>query len=96
MAIEPVGGGRPVDPIRPVTPNKNVDKVNPREGLDKADISNVGRLIAEIRELPELRQDKINEVRKQIEKGEFDDPDRVARALEGVINSLREPPNQNS
>lgn len=89
MPVEPIGGSRPVDPIKPVAPKK-IEKLPSQDKFDKADISNVGRLISEIRKLPDVREEKIEEIRKAIAKGDFDNPERVARSVEDILNSLRE------
>lgn len=88
MPVEPIGGSRPVDPIKPVS-SKKIEKLPSQDKFDKADISSVGRLIAEIRKLPDVREEKIEEIRKEIAKGDFDNPDRVARSVEDILNSLR-------
>jgi hypothetical protein len=52
---------------------------------DRVEISEAARLISEISSLPKVRQERIDAVRRLIETGQFDTPERLSGALERFL-----------
>ena len=74
--------------------HKAYGSVQPAGTTDEADISSfakeLGRVMGELDHVPEVRQDKINDFKKQIAEGTYmPDPAKVARSLliAGFLNS---------
>lgn len=82
MSIGPtgaIGGPAPVDPREPIR------AVEPKELLppiqDRIEISDAGRLTTEAMQLDSVRTERIEELRRSIEAGLFDTPERLEAAL---------------
>lgn len=52
---------------------------------DKVEISDAARLVSEALGLPAVREDRVEEIRKLIESGRFDTPERLEGALERFL-----------
>lgn len=52
---------------------------------DKVEISDGARLISEVTSLPPSRQEKIDEIRRLIESGQFDTETRLEGAIERLL-----------
>ena len=81
-----------------VMKHKSLHKIygyeQPVGATDEANISpfakELGRVMGELEQIPEVRQDKINDFKKQIAEGTYKpDPLKVARSLlvAGLLNS---------
>jgi len=78
-----IEGNNRVNPV-----NKPGKTVPPHQNSseDKLEISDIGHYISELSNLPSVRHDKIEQIRKAIEDGKFETPER----LEGAINKFLE------
>jgi len=81
--------GTSISPIRGV---QAANRVSPSErgrkslGKDQASVSAAGQfyqlLVQKTKELPDIREERVQELARQIEQGEFKiDPHRIARSL---------------
>jgi hypothetical protein len=66
------------------------DRPNPAGGNgDRVELSELARMVAAARDLPDIRVDRIVEVRKQIEAGTYETPEKievtVSRLLQGFV-----------
>jgi hypothetical protein len=52
---------------------------------DRVEISDMARLLAKMRDMPSVRQDRIDQVRSAIDRGLYDTPDRLDLALDQMI-----------
>ncbi len=80
-----VGGpGRIEGPqkISKVQPPPAPDRAVPS---DKVEISDSARLVSEALSLPAVREDRVEEMRKLIESGRFDTPERLEGALDKFL-----------
>jgi hypothetical protein len=48
----------------------------------------IGKLLKQIAELPEIRQEKVSNVRSQLNRGEYDLNSRLEMALDKVLEEL--------
>ncbi len=71
------GGAEPGSPDRP---SELLD--------DKVELSELGRLLAAARDLPDIRMDKVIAVRKQIEQGNYETSDKIALTVERLLRDL--------
>jgi hypothetical protein len=95
LSIHPAGHS-PVHSIRGVPslshPSPNgVNRLAPAESAppahsgDRVELSDVARLLARMREMPEVRQDRIDQVRSALERGGYDSDARLDLAVERLI-----------
>jgi negative regulator of flagellin synthesis FlgM len=55
---------------------------------DHVEISPLGQMLDGIDRLPEIRHEKVAEIRRQIEAGTYETPDKLERALDNLLNEL--------
>lgn len=90
MEIRPTGGVSGSDPIQPkrrtppVAPSNSVSSASG----DHVQISEVARLLSRLQSVPDVRSERISEVRAAIEKGNYDTPDKVKTAVNRIFDDL--------
>lgn len=91
--INPLQGPRPVErkPSAPVSGSKS--ESTSRE--DRVEISNEARARADVagyvrslKNLPEIRQERVDAIRKQINEGTYDIDGKLGDALDGLLDDL--------
>lgn len=55
---------------------------------DEVEISDLGALLSRIRELPDLRVERIARLRAEIENGTFETPQRLAGTVDRLLEEL--------
>jgi anti-sigma28 factor (negative regulator of flagellin synthesis) len=80
-----IGAAGPVSGPGPVDPREQIRAVEPKETLppiqDRIEISEAGRLTTEAMQVDPVRTERIEELRRSIEAGLFDAPERLEAAL---------------
>ena len=56
--------------------------------VDQLDISREADLVSRVRELPAIRQDRVAEIRAQIESGVYESDDKLNGALERLLDEI--------
>lgn len=79
----PVGGPDKIEPKRKVTSSQPPSA--PKDTGDSVEVSEAARFISEALQLPEVRQDKIDEIRRAIENGTYETDTKIQQALEKFI-----------
>ena len=57
-------------------------------GVDQLDISPEADFVAQARELPEIREDRVAALRAQIEAGTYETPEKLEIALSRLLNEI--------
>ncbi len=57
---------------------------------DRVELSPHARLMNQIRQLPEVRQDLIDRIKDEIDAGTYDTPEKMDAAVEGLAAEIRE------
>ncbi|TET36761.1 MAG: flagellar biosynthesis anti-sigma factor FlgM [Planctomycetota bacterium] len=96
-----VGGAGPVDPRKRVGRAESTEKpaeVSAPRSADKVEISSgteapdkaayVERLREMLNDVPDVRAERIAEIRKEIEAGTFETDDRINGAIERLLDEL--------
>lgn len=78
------GSGR-VEGKRVSKPAKPEDALSARQSSDSVEISQVGHFISELSNLPKIRQDKIEQIKKIVEEGKYETYDRLEKAVDKFI-----------
>ena len=91
MEIHGAGGAQGPQPIYPrlaaftVEAGQTVQTQAPR---DRVEISPIGRMLDGVSRLPEIRHEKVEEIRNQIAAGVYETPEKLELALDRMIDEL--------
>ena len=55
---------------------------------DEVDISDAARLVEQVRQLPETREDRVEAVRRQIAAGTYETSDKMNVAVERLLDEI--------
>ena len=91
MEIHGAGGAQGPQPIYPrlaaftVEAGQTVQAQAPR---DRVEISPIGRMLDGVSRLPEIRHEKVEEIRNQIAAGVYETPEKLELALDRMMDEL--------
>jgi negative regulator of flagellin synthesis FlgM len=91
MEIYGAGGAQGPQPIYPrlaaftIEAGQSVQTEGPR---DRVEISPIGRMLDGVAQLPEIRHEKVEEIRSQIAAGVYETPEKLEIALHRLLNEL--------
>lgn len=57
-------------------------------GADQLDISPQAELVSRMRDIPEIRVDRVLQIREAIEAGEYETPEKLDMALERLLDEI--------
>ncbi len=82
-------GPQPVGP--PHAARLNKPEAPPSAGpiQDELQISDAGRLMDKVRDLPEIRGDRVNEIRAQIAQGTYETDEKLRVAVARLLDEIR-------
>jgi negative regulator of flagellin synthesis FlgM len=55
---------------------------------DEVDISDAARLVEQVHDLPEMREDRVEAVRQQIAAGTYETSDKLNAAIERLLDEI--------
>jgi negative regulator of flagellin synthesis FlgM len=91
MEIYGAGGAQGAQPIYPrlaaftVEAGQTTQAQAPR---DRVDISPIGRMLDGVANLPEIRHERVEEIRRQIAAGVYETPEKLELALDRMLDEL--------
>jgi negative regulator of flagellin synthesis FlgM len=91
MEIRGIGGSQGAQPIYPrlavfgVESGASAAAAAPR---DQVEISPLGQMLDGISSLPEIRQERVEEIRRQIAAGTYETPEKLERAMDNLLGEL--------
>jgi flagellar biosynthesis anti-sigma factor FlgM len=91
MQIYGAGQVHGAQPISAPHNNQLSQPASQSRSLDTTDtvqFSAESQLVAQAKEIPEIRQDRVNELRTLIESGQYETADRFEGALDNLLNEL--------
>lgn len=59
---------------------------------DQVEISDIGRALSKLSQLPDVRQEKVAALRREIEKGSYDVDSKIDELLDSILEDLGIPP----
>ena len=72
-----------------VTPPPEATRVDRATGgSDEVEISSAARLLDAVRNLPEIRQDRVREIREAIAEGTYETDEKLQIALERLLEEI--------
>jgi negative regulator of flagellin synthesis FlgM len=92
MEIFGAGGTQGPQPIYPRLAAFNLDggqAVHAGTPRDHVEISPLGQLLDGIGQMPEIRHEKVEEIRRQIAANTYETPDKLEAALDRMLEELR-------
>lgn len=57
-------------------------------GVDQLDISPEAELLSQVHDLPDVRQDRVNDIRAQIKNGTYDTNEKLDMALSRLLDEI--------
>jgi flagellar biosynthesis anti-sigma factor FlgM len=92
MVIEPGGpiqGPGPVDRKRTKGPApQKLGQSEPKS--DKVELSTHSKLVSKLSSVPNIRQDRVNQLKQEIESGKFDNDERLRGAVQKFLEENRD------
>ena len=92
MEVYGAGGTQGPQPIYPRLAALNVDAghaVQAGTPRDQVEISPLGQMLDGISRLPDIRHEKVEEIRRQIVSGSYETPAKMELALDRLLDELR-------
>ena len=69
---------------RPLPPNLPVAATG-----DRVEISNVARFLGAVKNVPDIRTEKVNEIRRQIQDGSYESEEKIRVAVERFLDEVQ-------
>ncbi len=91
MEIYGAGGAQGPQPVYPRLAAFSVDSgqtVEAHAPRDQVEISPLGQMLDGIAQLPEIRQERVEEIRRQIAAGVYETPEKMDLALDRLLDEL--------
>jgi negative regulator of flagellin synthesis FlgM len=91
MEIFGAGGTQGPQPIYPRLTTFSVDAghtVHAGVSRDHVEISPLGQMLDGISQLPEIRHEKVEEIRRQIAAGSYETPEKLEIALDRMMDEI--------
>ncbi len=83
-----VHGAQPIGPPHTSRVSKPTAPDHPGPIQDELEISDVARFVEQVRDLPEVRQDRINEIRAKIAEGTYETDEKLEIALGRLLDEI--------
>jgi negative regulator of flagellin synthesis FlgM len=81
-------GSQPIGAPHGVRPNQPAARPEATQIADEVDISEAARFAEQIQQMPEMREDRIEAVRRQIAEGTYETSDRLNAAIERLLDEI--------
>jgi negative regulator of flagellin synthesis FlgM len=83
-----VHGPQPIGPPHTSRLPKPAAPSRPDQIQDELEISDVGRTVEQIKQLPDVRQGRVDEIRAQIAAGTYETEEKLQIALERLLDEI--------
>lgn len=83
-----VHGPHPVNTPHRTHPAQAAEQSRATGAADELDISDAARALSQAREIPEIRQDRVAEIRSQIEAGIYETDEKMEAAVERLLDEI--------
>ena len=79
---------QPLSPPHRTTPAPAPTSTYSAGGVDQLDISPEADFVAQTRDLPEIREDRVAEIRAQIANGTYETADKLSTAVSRLLDDI--------
>ncbi|HIF31565.1 MAG: flagellar biosynthesis anti-sigma factor FlgM [Pirellulaceae bacterium] len=83
-----VHGPQAINAPHRVRPAETAEKTTSSTGVDQLDISPEADLVSRVRETPEIRADRVAEIRKEIAAGVYETDEKLDVALDRLLDEI--------
>ena len=83
-----VHGAQPINAPHRAAAQQPSPQPEPFSTVDQLDISREGDLISRIRDVPDVRGDRVQAIRAQIEAGVYETDDKLDAALDRLLDEI--------
>jgi len=89
MEVQGIGNSQGPEPVRPGHSRRISSQVeNVKQSEDKVEISDLARLKAILTTVPEIRVDRVSELRAQIEAGTYETPEKLNAIVDDILRDI--------
>jgi len=81
-------GAQPIGSPHGVRPAQNLTRPEAPQIADEVDISEAARLVEQVQQMPDIREDRVEAVRLQIAEGTYETSDKLNAALERLLDEI--------
>ncbi|MBN1394881.1 MAG: flagellar biosynthesis anti-sigma factor FlgM [Pirellulales bacterium] len=81
-------GPQPISPPHGVKPTEQMHRPDAPQIADEVDISEAARLAEQIQQMPDIRGDRVEAVRRQIAEGTYETRDKLHVAVERLLDEI--------
>ena len=91
MAIDGVGRVGGAGPIEPTRPGGRIDRPQATGAAagDRVELSAEAKLLTKLHELPDVREEKIETVRREIARGTYETPEKIDALVDRLFAEFR-------
>jgi len=83
-----IHAAQPLNPPHRLTPTQPSSGGYGSAGVDQLDISPEADFVAQARDLPEIREDRVAQIRAQIQNGTYETADKLDMALSRLLDEI--------
>ena len=83
-----IHAAQPLNPPHRLTPSQSAGGGYQTAGVDQLDISPEADFVAQARELPEIREDRVAAIKAQIQSGTYETADKLDMALSRLLDEI--------
>ncbi len=83
-----IHAAQPLNAPHRVTPNQTTSGAYSSGGVDQLDISPEADFVAQARELPDIREDRVAAIKAQIQSGTYETADKLDMALSRLLDEI--------
>lgn len=84
----PVGGPERLEPVQPSSPADQTSQAGGVGGSDEVTISEEARLLARVNDIPDIRQDVVDQIRTEIADGTYETEDKLDTAISRLLDEI--------
>ncbi len=79
---------QPIAPPHRLSPTQAPSGTSSSYGVDQLDLSPEAEFAAQVRDLPEIREDRVASIRAQIASGAYETPEKLDIALSRLLDEI--------
>jgi negative regulator of flagellin synthesis FlgM len=83
-----VHAAQPLAPPHRLSPTQAPQSLGADYGIDQLDLSPEAEFAAQVRDLPEIREDRVAAIRAQIASGVYETPEKLDIALSRLLDEI--------
>ncbi len=84
----PVGGLERLEPVQPSSPADQTSQAGGVGGSDEVTISEEAQLLARVNDIPDIRQDVVDQIRTEIADGTYETEDKLDTAISRLLDEI--------